>query len=169
MSQWKCSVCPEIFTSMAAIRQHCLEKHNSYLNPPKPELKDLTIQTLESFRTTKQKVHWLLKAKPSTRGDDMLLYLEFMKYFEEALIYTPESQRITFKDPNGITYKQFQYLTSWETCRRTRQKIMETDKKLFHGKDGEIIKEHECLLPSERVSLKRERREAVIRANVKYL
>lgn len=166
---WKCTICGLKLTSIKQTKEHMLKEHNSYQDNPTKKPTDLTIQTLNSLRSVKQQVHWLLINKPECKGSDTLLILEHLKYFQDFLIYTPESQRISFKDPRGVTYEQFLYMQSWETVRRCRQKLQETDRKLYHDKEGHIIGDHQCLLASERVSLKRERREAVIHDNIKYL
>jgi hypothetical protein len=168
MGDWKCTICPEVLPSLSEYKAHVLKEHNAYANPPKPD-KDLTIQTLNSLRSIKQRVHWLYCNKASTKGDDNLLVLEYLKYFEKTLIYTPETQRISFRDPNGITYKQFMYMSSFESITRAGRLIRAQDRKMFHDADGRITKEHMCMLASEKTELMRERREDVIESNIKYL
>jgi hypothetical protein len=169
MGEWECTRCPLKFTSMKALGIHILDAHNSYINPPKPKTEDLTIQTIESLRNTKERVYFLYINKPSTKGNDRLLVLEYIKYFEHVLTYIPESQRIVFKDPNGITYDQFMFMTSFETITRCGRKLRQFDEDNYHDENGNIKEEHVCVLASDKVELMRERREKVVHDNIKYI
>jgi len=84
------------------------------------------------------RVKWLLENKPTTRGDDRILILEYFKYFEPIFIYDDITQKINLSHP--LSYDEFRHLTSFETIRRTRQKLQE---------------EHPELLPTDKTILKR--------------
>ena len=86
-------------------------------------------QLIQRFTTAKERVEWLLINKPTTRGDDRILFLEYFKYFEPIFQYDPETQTITLKHP--LTYEEFRRLTSFETLRRSRQKLQEENPDLL--------------------------------------
>jgi hypothetical protein len=165
---WQCTICPYETSSFKALQEHCLQDHNAYQEKDKYP-KDMTIETLNKLRTVKQQVHWLYINKPATKGDDNMLILEYLKYFQDMLIYIPESQRIAFKNPNGITYEQFIYMITPETLTRCGRLIRADDKKFYHGKDGSIIKEHLCLLGTPKTELRRQRRAEIYKNNIKYM
>lgn len=172
MTNWKCTICPYETPSYRSLKEHCQGQHNAYVNKKADgsvAVEDITIQALNQLRTVKQQVHWLYTNKPQTKSDDELLILEHLKYFQDILIYTPESQRISFKDIRGITYEQFMYMVSPETITRCGRLIRAQDKKLYHDKDGNPTKEHLCLLGSPKAELRRQRREEIYRNNMKYL
>jgi len=154
---WNCSLCSNKFSSFSEFKIHCLKEHNSYLNKSKekePDLRDLTISTLESYRTTKSQVKFLLEKYPETRSDDKLLILKHLQCFQKALAYDPETKLIDFRNRDGITYEMFRHLVSFETITRCRRKLQEQFKELG---------------ASKRVALKRERREEVIHNNIRFL
>ena len=86
-------------------------------------------QLRQRFTKAKDRVEWLLINKPTTRGDDRILFLEYFKYFEPIFQYDPETQTITLKHP--LTYEEFRHLTSFETLRRSRQKLQEENPDLL--------------------------------------
>ena len=80
-------------------------------------------QLIQRFTTVKERVEWLLINKPTTRGDDRILFLEYFKYFEPIYVYNPFDKTINFRHP--LTYDEWRKLTSFETIRRTRQKLQQ--------------------------------------------
>jgi len=90
------------------------------------------------LRRISDRVRWLMEEKPQTRGDDRILILEYFKYFEPIFVYDKMTETINLDHP--LSYDEFRRLTSFETIRRTRQKLQE---------------EHPELLPTDKTILKR--------------
>lgn len=112
----------------------------------------------ERLLTVKDRVKWLLINYPATKGDDRILFLEYFKVFEPIFVYHRETQLITLE--RGLTYDEFLRLTSFETLRRTRQKLQEEEKKkMDSGQEFDMR-----LLPTEKTMIKRSIREQDFRA-----
>lgn len=90
-------------------------------------------ELLQKFRTTKERVEYILKKYPQTRNNDMYLWIMYVKTF------VPELSKYT----KYIPYEIFEKATPFETITRARRKIQEEGKYL--PTDPEVLKKRRKL------------------------
>ena len=81
-------------------------------------------QTLDSIRTVKGRVLAILLTNPSSRSDDTILILEYLKRHSNILVYNPESKLIEPVNKIGFSYQEWiNSMRVFESIRRVREKL----------------------------------------------
>jgi hypothetical protein len=99
---------------------------------------------IEKFRTTRERVEFILKKHPNARNSDFYLVILYIRYF------VPELAKYIDYIPYEIIRK---YDGLFETIRRTRQKIQEEGKYL--PTDPEVLKKRRRLAEKYRIAFAR--------------
>lgn len=146
----KCDYCDEYFDTIRLRDSHAIEEHDLYRNTDI----NITEQTISKLRNTMAKVKYLLERYPSTRGDDRILILQYIKLFERHLVYNENTGLIEFMNRQGISYEDWRMLTAFETITRARRKIQE---------------QFSSLLPSNQTILKRRQKEIAYKTHMKKI
>lgn len=109
----------------------------------------------KQLSTITSRVKQILLAVPSTRSSDQVLFIEYMKsYCGHILTYSPESQRLRFRNPEGVTYQEFlTQIPSFESIGRLRRFIQAHAKENIEAGIGD--EEDAALLPSSKVGEQR--------------
>lgn len=117
------------------------------------DTEQLEIETLARLGKISRQVKWLLIKFPECRSNDKVLYLKVLQYFSPNLIYDSTDQKIKPRNNDGWSYEEWMRFPSYETCRRTRQKLQEEAGE--HIKAGYGTEEDKNLLPSDKVATQR--------------
>jgi hypothetical protein len=141
-----CPSCSEVLKSEKAYNKHLAIVHESF--PDGTEVKPWTLASLLNKRD--QTLFLLLKHPECRAPNNGPLWLFASQYFIKDTLYDQNHKAWTMNAPDGfIGFEQRTHaLAQLEDYRRSREALQHRDKHLFHDKDGNMIKEHRCILPS---------------------
>lgn len=117
----KCDYCSRWLSSVSEKHEHEIKEHNLFKNTDT----NIIEETIGKLRKTMARVKWLLESYPSTRGDDRILILMYLRLFEKHLVYNDATKLIEFRNRQGVSYEDWRNISSFETITRCRRKIVE--------------------------------------------
>lgn|GEM_PF-3159750 len=125
LGTYECPYCHEVFTNEKKYNVHLAIEHEA-----NPDGTPISVATIQSLEKVKDRVHFLLKKIPNTRNSDMLLYLYYLRYWGQYLVYNQNTKLIQFRNPEGISINEFIHLPAFETISRARRSIVAKHKEL---------------------------------------
>ena len=161
---YNCQICGKEQPSIKAL-ELCAAKDGFYNNG-----KAIEEATILSFRTTEEKVRWLLLNRKGCTGSDQLTVEWYKADFMKLQAYNPETAGFTPFNPQGNTIEEIVKWPSWETLIRARARLQEAAyKRVEEAKERGMLPDIEdlALLPTEKTHLRRRHRESVVRQNIK--
>ena len=104
------------------------------------------------LNTMKGRIVEILKAVPSSRSNDKVLIIEYLKQYG-PFCYDEATKKLQFKDKDGIDYTVWITMPSTESiCRLKRFIQLEARERMAHGK---ATADDADMLPSEKVQIQR--------------
>ena len=147
--QQQCPRCKNFLNSRNAYDLHLLSIEGCYTSNT-----SIVEKITERINTLRGQVHYLLCIQPGTRGDDTILEGWHKVYFQHTHYYEPATQG--FHERKDIPISQLHMKVKGGSLSRLRRFVQMEDRELYHDEEGRPIMEHDCILPSGQVQLRRQ-------------
>ncbi len=161
---YNCQICNKPCSSIKAL-ELCLLTHDRYSDGD-----DIQEATIAQFRKVEEAVKWILLNRRGCVGSDSLTVEWYKADIMKLQQYQKATQRFKPFNPEGASIEEIVRYPSWETIIRARARLQEgANKRVEAAKDKGMLPEAEdlALLPTDKTTLKRRRRESAIRYNIK--
>ena len=148
MGFYSCTYCGKDHKSEKAYNRHMVLEHEAFKNGD-----SISVSTYISLEKVSDRVLFLMRRyKGCCKPDNGDLWLKYLQFFTNALVYDVSSQDYVLNDneaqQNHIKHKKLRWaLAQLENVRRAAQKHRNNDKK-FHMKDGTMLP-HVCIAPTD--------------------